>query len=122
MGHSSVRAYSEYEVRNAFIPPTALKMMRAVQDAEHRWRLHMRSVASGGENAGTGLLGWGRSVLGASRSTLLRQTECNLVVASGGFDHAPATRECMGREVLGTGRIIAADGSACPDGRSEISR
>jgi acetyl-CoA synthetase len=115
-GEAAFELISEYEVRNAFIPPTALKMMRAVRDAEHRWRLNMRSVASGGETLGTGLLEWGRRVLGVTINEFYGQTECNLVVASGASIMQPRPG-CMGRAVPGHRvEIIAADGSACPDG------
>ncbi len=42
----------DHGIQNAFLPPTALKFMRAVPDAESRWDIHMRSVASGGESLG----------------------------------------------------------------------
>ena len=65
-------------VRNAFLPPTALKMMRADDPAP--WP--MRSVASGGESLGAGLLEWGRQTLGVTINEFYGQTECNMVVSS----------------------------------------
>lgn len=53
----------DFGVRNAFLPPTALKMMRSVQNPRARWRLDLRSIASGGESLGRELLTWGRDVL-----------------------------------------------------------
>src|SRR3989442_7303642 len=38
-----------HRVRNAFLPPTALKMMRPVADPHPRSRLRFRSVAGGGQ-------------------------------------------------------------------------
>ena len=65
-------------VRNAFLPPTALKMMRADGPAPFA----MRSVASGGESLGAGLLEWGRQTFGVTINEFYGQTECNMVVSS----------------------------------------
>ncbi len=65
-------------VRNAFLPPTALKMMRADAPAP----FPMRSVASGGETLGAGLLDWGRETFGVTINEFYGQTECNMVVSS----------------------------------------
>ena len=67
-----------HEVRNAFLPPTALKMMRADSPAP----FPMRSVASGGESLGAGLLDWGRETFGVTINEFYGQTECNMVVSS----------------------------------------
>lgn len=67
-------------VRNAFLPPTALKLMRAVSpDAP---RPGLRSVGSGGEALGEEMRGWGERVLGVPINEFYGQTECNLIVAS----------------------------------------
>lgn len=71
----------EQGIRNAFLPPTALKLMRQVPDAE-AWGIQMRSVGSGGESLGTELLDWGRRVLGVTINEFYGQTECNMVVSS----------------------------------------
>lgn len=68
-------------IRNAFLPPTALKIMRQVPDAEH-WGIKMRSVGSGGESLGSELLEWGRRVLGVTINEFYGQTECNMAVSS----------------------------------------
>ncbi len=65
-------------VRNAFLPPTALKIMRKANPAP----LPMRSVASGGESLGAGLLDWGRATFGVTINEFYGQTECNMVVSS----------------------------------------
>jgi acetyl-CoA synthetase len=70
----------EFEVRNAFLPPTALKMMRSVKEPEKRWRLNMRSISSGGEALGAELLEWGRRTFGLTINEMYGQTECNLFV------------------------------------------
>ena len=70
----------EFEIRNAFLPPTALKMMRGVKEPEKRWRLNMRSISSGGEALGAELLAWGRQTFGLTINEMYGQTECNLIV------------------------------------------
>ncbi len=45
---------ADFGVRNAFMPPTALKMMRAVAKPHERWATRLRSIGSGGRR-------WGRS-------------------------------------------------------------
>ncbi|OOY27965.1 AMP-dependent synthetase [Thioclava sp. L04-15] len=76
------------KVRNAFLPPTALKMMKADPESLH-WDLQMRSVASGGEPLGTQLLDWGRKALGVTINEFYGQTECNMVVSSASSLDAP---------------------------------
>ncbi|MBD3804214.1 MAG: AMP-binding protein, partial [Thioclava sp.] len=76
------------KVRNAFLPPTALKMMKADPESLH-WDLRMRSVASGGEPLGTLLLDWGRKALGVTINEFYGQTECNMVVSSASSLDAP---------------------------------
>jgi acetyl-CoA synthetase len=73
---------SRFGIRNAFIPPTALKMMRAVTNPRSRWNLAMRSIASGGEPLGAELLDWGRETFGLTINEFYGQTECNMVVSS----------------------------------------
>jgi acetyl-CoA synthetase len=106
----------DQRVRNAFIPPTALKMMRAVPDAEARWRLSMRSVASGGETLGAELLDWGRRVFGVTINEFYGQTECNMVVSSAG-SLMPARPGIMGRAAPGHAvAIVDEDGVPCAPG------
>jgi len=69
-------------VRNAFIPPTALRMMRAVPSPQGRHALTLRSVASGGESLGVEALEWGKEAFGLTINEFYGQTECNLVIGS----------------------------------------
>lgn len=71
---------AKYKVRNAFMPPTALKLMRQVSDPKSRHSYHMRSIGSGGETLGQELLDWGREVMGLTINEFYGQTECNLIV------------------------------------------
>ena len=105
-----------YGVRNAFLPPTALKMMRAAEDAEQRRPLALRTVASGGETLGAELLDWGRRVLGVTINEFYGQTECNMIVSSCGA-LMPPRPGIMGRPVPGHEvEVIGADGRRCADG------
>ncbi|MCB8942916.1 MAG: AMP-binding protein [Ardenticatenaceae bacterium] len=70
----------EFDIRTAFLPPTALKMMRGVKEPEKRWRLNMRAISSGGEALGAELLDWGRQTFGITINEMYGQTECNLIV------------------------------------------
>jgi acetyl-CoA synthetase len=69
-------------VRNAFIPPTALKMLRAVPEPRRRHDLRLRTIASGGESLGREAYEWGRAALGLAINEFYGQTECNYVLSS----------------------------------------
>ena len=51
---------ARFGVRNAFIPPTALRMLRAVQNPRGRHAIGLRSVGSGGETLGAETYEWGK--------------------------------------------------------------
>ncbi len=107
---------AEFGVRNAFMPPTALKMMRAVPGPAARWNLRVRSIGSGGETLGEGLLDWGRAAFGVTINEFYGQTECNLIVANcAGV--MPVRPGSMGRPVPGHEvAVIDADGATVPPG------
>jgi acetyl-CoA synthetase len=90
---------ARHGVRNAFLPPTALRLMRAVPDPA-RFGHRLRSIGSGGETLGAAMLDWGREAFGLTINEFYGQTECNLVVsnAAGLF---PAKPGSMGRAVPG---------------------
>ncbi len=73
---------ARHAVRNVFLPPTALKMLRTVDNPAGRWRLNLRSLASGGESLGIELLHWSRQRLGVTINEFYGQTECNMTVSS----------------------------------------
>jgi len=103
-------------VRNAFIPPTALRMLRSAPSPQGRHDIRLRSVGSGGEALGAETLEWGKSALGLSINEFYGQTECNLVVASCAL--IGVTRPgAIGRQVPGhTVAAIRADGSRAAPG------
>lgn len=115
-GEDAFQLIQDYGVRNAFIPPTALKMMRSVAEPEKRWKLDMRTLASGGETLGTELLDWGRRTFGVTINEFYGQTECNMIVSSCGalMDERPGI---MGRPVPGHEvEVISAEGKPVADG------
>ena len=101
-------------VRNAFIPPTALRMMRSV--GQPRSEVRLRSVGSGGEALGAETLDWGKSVLGLCINEFYGQTECNLVLAScAGI--GVSRPGAIGKPVPGhVVAVVRPDGSQCDRG------
>ena len=76
------RLMSDYAVTNAFIPPTALKMLRAVPDLRSRYDLKLRAIMSAGEQVGEELIHWGRETLGLTINEMWGQTEFNYIVGN----------------------------------------
>ena len=70
-----------HRVRNVFLPPTALRLIR--QSGATHDGLALRSVASGGETLGASLLDWAEQTLGCVPNEFYGQTECNVVVGNG---------------------------------------
>ena len=73
---------ADHEVRNTFVPPTALRMLRTVPNPRGRFALALRTIASGGETLGAETFAWGREALGLTINEFYGQTECNLVLSS----------------------------------------
>ena len=73
---------AEIGVRNTFLPPTALKIMRTVAKPGERFDLKLRTIGSGGEALGRELVEWGQKELGLTINEFYGQTECNLVLSS----------------------------------------
>jgi acetyl-CoA synthetase len=73
---------AKYGIRNAFMPPTALKIMRQVKEPRTRYDFKMRTIGCGGETLGEELLQWGKEVMGLTINEFYGQTEVNLVVGN----------------------------------------
>ncbi|OHE22315.1 MAG: AMP-dependent synthetase [Syntrophus sp. GWC2_56_31] len=91
---------AKYGIRNAFMPPTALKMMRQVNDPQKRYDYSMRTIGSGGETLGEELLDWGRRVMDLEINEFYGQTEVNLVVGNC-CEIMPIRKGSMGKPIPG---------------------
>ncbi|MBY5834105.1 AMP-dependent synthetase [Rhizobium ruizarguesonis] len=80
--HMAYRIMAEMDVRNAFIPPTALRLMRSVPDPRSKYDLVLRTIGSAGEALGRETYEWARHTLGITVNEFYGQTECNFVLAS----------------------------------------
>lgn len=114
-GHMAYRIMAEMKVRNAFIPPTALRLLKSVDNPRARYDLQLRTIGSAGEMLGRETFEWTRATLGVTVNEFYGQTECNFVLSSSaafGVSRAGAT----GKPVPGhrvaivdeTGRELAA--------------
>ena len=106
---------AKHEVRNAFLPPTALRVMRGVAKPA---ATRLRSIGSGGESLGAEMLEWGQETFGLTMNEFYGQTECNLVVATsaGRFGCRPGW---IGRAVPGHDVTILGDAD---DGEIAVRR
>ena len=101
-------------VRNAFIPPTALRMLRSAPRLKAK--IELRSVGSVGEALGAETYEWGKATLGITINEFYGQTECNLVVASCAAIGI-SLPGAMGKPVPGHNvAVIRPDGSRCSPG------
>jgi acetyl-CoA synthetase len=73
---------AKHHVRNVFIPPTALRMLRTAKNPRGRHNVNLRTLGSGGESLGAETYEWGKDAFGLVINEFYGQTECNLVLAS----------------------------------------
>ncbi|RDJ20812.1 AMP-dependent synthetase [Bosea caraganae] len=113
---AAFRLMADLGIRNAFIPPTALRMLRSVERPRERFALNLRTIASAGEALGAETLEWGREALGLTINEAYGQTECNLVLSScaaiGISKPGFIGKATPGHEVA----VIRPDGSFCAPG------
>jgi acetyl-CoA synthetase len=106
-----------HKVRNVFIPPTALKLMRASTPADVD-KLTLRTIFSGGEAVGGALQEWAEESLGMKINEVYGQTECNLVLESCNAIGV-WKKGAIGKPVPGhTVAIVDDAGNALPDGEA----
>ncbi|OWO90170.1 AMP-dependent synthetase [Rhizobium esperanzae] len=115
---TAYRIMAEMKVRNAFIPPTALRLMRSVSDPRSKYDLVLRTIGSAGEALGRETYDWARRTLGVTVNEFYGQTECNFVLSSSaafGVTKAGA----IGRAVPGHRvAIVSEAGDELPAGES----
>ena len=110
----AMRLMAKHCVRNVFMPPTALKLLRASGARDPGVRL--RSLASGGESLGEELIEWGRATFGLTINEFYGQTECNLVVGNGSA-LPPVRPGWTGTAIPGhTVEIVDGEGRELPPG------
>lgn len=104
------------EVRNAFIPPTALRMLRAVEAPRKRFAFNLRTISSAGESLGAETYDWGHEALGLTINEFYGQTEGNYVLGSSAA-LGVTRRGAIGKSIPGHQvAIVRADGSVCAVG------
>jgi acetyl-CoA synthetase len=94
----AVAFMARHGVRNVFMPPTALRLLRAADvDAS---AVRLRTMASGGERLGDELVAWVQAAFGVAIDEFYGQTEANLIV-SGMSDAFPRRGGAIGKAVPG---------------------
>ncbi|MFG1266220.1 MULTISPECIES: acyl-CoA synthetase [Xanthobacter] len=105
---------ADHHVRNVFLPPTALKLLRQA-DVKHSG-LKLRSLLTGGETLGAELGAFVEERLGVEAREIYGQTECNLVVGSNS-SFFPIRPGSMGKAIPGHDvRIVDDAGVELPCG------
>ncbi|HXF47412.1 MAG TPA: AMP-binding protein [Burkholderiaceae bacterium] len=108
-----------YGVTNAFLFPTALKMMMRSQAwANVRGRVKLRAIMSAGEAVGTAVFDWTRAALGVTVNEMFGQTEINYVVGNS-HEKWPPRPGSMGRPYPGHRvAVIDDEGRELPPGET----
>ena len=111
--------FEDIGARNAFLPPTALKQLRASNTQVRPGAI--RTFAAGGEPLGAELQAWCEKHLGVGVNEFYGQTEMNLVVGQDRTRENPPTGS-MGRQLPGFDVTILDDqgGPVEPDQIGEI--
>lgn len=110
------RLMQDFKIRNIFVSPTALRMLRTIENPRAKYDLQVRTIASAGEALGAETLYWAKEALGLTINEAYGQTECNLVIGS---CHALSMVKpgFIGKPVPGHRvAIIRDDGSECARG------
>ncbi|MEZ5910532.1 MAG: AMP-binding protein [Hyphomicrobiaceae bacterium] len=111
---------ARHHVRNVFLPPTALRLMRQVAAPRLHYAFALRTLGTGGETLGGDLIAWGRETFGLTIAEFFGQTEVNLVVGNAPdlFAVRPGS---MGRAIPGhVVEIVDESGAVLPPGREGV--
>jgi acetyl-CoA synthetase len=115
---AAMQMMADLNIRNVFLPPTALKLMRQAGVTHQGVRL--RSIFTGGESLGGELLDWVRATFGIDAHEVFGQTECNLVIGSNA-NLFPIRPGSMGKATPGFDvRIVDDKGEELPRGSRGI--
>jgi len=113
-----VSLMSRHKVTTAFIPPTALKMIRREPDVLDAHPLSLRSIMSAGETVGEALFTWSASVLNVPINEMCGQTEHNYLIGNCSA-LTPVKPGSMGRAYPGHRvAIMGSDGNLLPAGQA----
>ena len=109
---------AKHRVTNAFIFPTALKMMmKAVANPRLTYDLRLRALMSAGESVGETVFDWAREQLGVTINEMFGQTEINYVVGNS-HEKWPAKPGSIGRPYPGHRVAVIDDaGNEAPRGQ-----
>lgn len=111
-----VSLMARHRVTCAFMPPTALKMIRSDPNALQQHTLALRSVMSAGETVGEALIDWAQTTLGLTINEMCGQTEHNYVMGNCSA-LMPVKPGSMGKAYPGHRvEIMGPDGILVPDG------
>ncbi|MCV9967570.1 AMP-binding protein [Pararhizobium sp. BT-229] len=114
--HMAFRILEEMDVRNAFIPPTALRLMKSVENPRSFYRLNLRTIGSAGEALGRETWEQASEAFGVPVNEFYGQTECNIVLSSaanlGVLKPGSMGKPAPGHDVA----IIDAEGRVLPAG------
>lgn len=110
--HAAMQLMADHKIRNVFLPPTALKLMRQANVTHDGVKL--RSIFTGGESLGAEMLAWVKATFGVEAHEVFGQTENNLVIGSNAklFPIRPGS---MGKATPGFDvRIVDEEGNELP--------
>jgi acetyl-CoA synthetase len=117
---AAVDLMARHQIRNVFLPPTALRLLRQAGVRPLARGAGLRSLASGGERLGDDVIAWGHEAFGLMINEFYGQTEANLVVANNARI-LPLRSGSMGRPVPGHEvAILAADGAPVQAGEDGV--
>ncbi len=106
---------ARHGVRNAFIPPTAMKMLMQVPDIASRG-VGLKAVMSAGESVGERVVEWAEKALGITVNEMWGQTEFNYLVGNCSAI-MPVKLGSMGKPFAGHWvDVIDEQGRPLPDG------
>ena len=107
---------ARHAVRNAFLPATALRMMKDAATPDAVAALGLRTIGSAGETLPAATYRWAREALGLTVNEFYGQTECNMVIGSSAA-FGVSRGGAIGKAVPGHAvAILGADGAILPRG------
>ncbi len=117
--HHVVEMLETHQVRNTFLPATALRLLMHA-DIDLRSRVSLRSLMTGGEPVGAGLVEWSRQELGLVPNEVYGQTEASMIVGNS-QKFLPVRPGSSGVAYPGaTIGVLQADGDVAPTGNGEV--